>query len=297
MSWSYSRALVAEYSVACCSDTGQSAPSNGSPMPHLFCAPDKMTAFSRLSRFGMTFEPLTESRGEALLMWYREGFRAKTSVQQERVGASRPAAADCGKKWHESSARFCLDSYSWKTHRCLWVEELPWSSVILPRWGMTRNGLVLQHPTSERPISATVSGLWPTPSATDGQRGGVMTDNMTGQSLTQMVNTPKYWPTPCATDHKGAGKSGALRDRLDYAVERGATKSNIYATPQARDFRTGQTSRWEDPDRSRNLNDQIGGQLNPTWVEWLMGFPLGWTDLKPLETAKCQEWQQQHGEF
>ena len=22
-----------------------------------------------------------------------------------------------------------------------------------------------------------------------------------------------------------------------------------------------------------------GGQLNPTWVEWLMGFPIGWTDL------------------
>jgi hypothetical protein len=26
------------------------------------------------------------------------------------------------------------------------------------------------------------------------------------------------------------------------------------------------------------------GQLNPTWVEWLMGFPLGWTDLEGLET-------------
>ncbi|MFP7276070.1 hypothetical protein SFC17_14190 [Bacillus paralicheniformis] len=23
-----------------------------------------------------------------------------------------------------------------------------------------------------------------------------------------------------------------------------------------------------------------GGQLNPTWVEWLMGFPIGWTELK-----------------
>jgi hypothetical protein len=24
----------------------------------------------------------------------------------------------------------------------------------------------------------------------------------------------------------------------------------------------------------------IGGKMNPTWVEWLMGFPLGWTDLQ-----------------
>jgi hypothetical protein len=28
----------------------------------------------------------------------------------------------------------------------------------------------------------------------------------------------------------------------------------------------------------------IGGRLNPTWVEWLMGFPTGWTDLEDLET-------------
>ena len=27
-----------------------------------------------------------------------------------------------------------------------------------------------------------------------------------------------------------------------------------------------------------------GGQLNPTWVEWLMGFPLGWTDCVVSET-------------
>ena len=29
----------------------------------------------------------------------------------------------------------------------------------------------------------------------------------------------------------------------------------------------------------RNMSQGNGGQLNPTWVEWLMGFPLGWTDL------------------
>ena len=27
-----------------------------------------------------------------------------------------------------------------------------------------------------------------------------------------------------------------------------------------------------------------GGKLNPMWVEWLMGFPLGWTDLEASET-------------
>jgi len=30
-----------------------------------------------------------------------------------------------------------------------------------------------------------------------------------------------------------------------------------------------------------------GGQLNPTWVEWLMGFPIGWTDLNASGTPSC----------
>jgi len=29
---------------------------------------------------------------------------------------------------------------------------------------------------------------------------------------------------------------------------------------------------------------QNRGMLNPTWVEWLMGFPIGWTDLEDSET-------------
>lgn len=41
----------------------------------------------------------------------------------------------------------------------------------------------------------------------------------------------------------------------------------------------------------------IGGPLNPTWCEWFMGFPLGWTELKPLGTHRFAEWLQQHGEF
>jgi hypothetical protein len=45
------------------------------------------------------------------------------------------------------------------------------------------------------------------------------------------------------------------------------------------------------------LSEQIGGSLNPTWVEWLMGWPLGWTDLKPLATGKCQPAPQPRGEF
>lgn len=36
------------------------------------------------------------------------------------------------------------------------------------------------------------------------------------------------------------------------------------------------------------------GQLNPEWVEWFMGWPIGWTELKPLAMDKFREWQRQH---
>jgi hypothetical protein len=42
-------------------------------------------------------------------------------------------------------------------------------------------------------------------------------------------------------------------------------------------------------------NDPI--YLNPLFAESVMMWPLGWTDLKPLEMDKFQEWQQQHGTF
>ena len=48
------------------------------------------------------------------------------------------------------------------------------------------------------------------------------------------------------------------------------------------------------------MNDEdkktmTGGQLNPTWVEWLMAWPLGWTALEPLAMDKYQQWQRSHG--
>jgi len=67
------------------------------------------------------------------------------------------------------------------------------------------------------------------------------------------------------------------------------------ATPTARDWKSGKASDATMERNSRPLSEQIGGSLNPTWVEWLMGWPLGWTDLKPLATDKSPCVQPQHG--
>ena len=307
MSWLFSRALVAEYLADICSDGEPSAPSSGNPIQQAYLSHGKTTDFSRISRFGMTFKPLTDAHGEALLTSYLAASLARTSVQPVLAWVLRGVEVDSGAKWPASSAKFDLASSSWKTAHCLWEEDLPLSSVILPRWGMTRSGFVFQHPTSERPISETASGLWPTPTVPNGGRSMtpemVMNGGYTPSGQKRQIgleNAVRYWPTPKAndaekrgnfdvtnprnglpaadkrwptptkSDHKGSGPTmirsdGKLRgDRLDYATERA-------------------------PDGT-----STGGQLNPTWVEWLMGWPLGWTDLKPLGMDKFREWQLQH---
>lgn len=37
-----------------------------------------------------------------------------------------------------------------------------------------------------------------------------------------------------------------------------------------------------------------GGTLSPDWTEWLMGWPLGWTDFAPLEMDRFQQWLHAH---
>jgi hypothetical protein len=46
---------------------------------------------------------------------------------------------------------------------------------------------------------------------------------------------------------------------------------------------------------SKPLNAAVGGKLNPTWVEWLMGFPLGWTDLDPSEMPSSRRSRKSSG--
>jgi hypothetical protein len=238
MSWHFSRALVEEYSQATCSVGKQSALLSLQPTPQAYLCKDRMTAFSRLSRFGMTFAPLTDGLGGELLTWYLGGFHVRTSARQGVAQELKGSAQDYGLKWPELSERYDPESSSWKTVHSLFQEDLHWSSVILPKWGMIVSGALFQHPTAARPISGTASGLWPTPQASDNRDRGNMS-------------------TPAIKRRIEKGKQVML---------------------------------------SMSVSEQ-NGRLNPVWVEWLMGWPLGWTDLKPLEMVRFQEWQQQHSGF
>ena len=97
----------------------------------------------------------------------------------------------------------------------------------------------------------------------------------------------KMWPTPRANEYKDVLQSvppSRQKDPGKCNLTQAVAMEQMLATPCARDYRTGQRKRYENPARANNLNDQIGGQLNPAWVEWLMGFPIGWTDLNASGT-------------
>ena len=128
MSWLISKALmnshslqeqVEEYLGDISLDGEQSVQSSGSSTPQAYCAPDKMTGFSRLSRFGMTYKPLTANLGEELLMSYLAAFHAPTFPQQEKEQESMEKPLECGEKWRGSFTKFDQDTFSWKTHQCL----------------------------------------------------------------------------------------------------------------------------------------------------------------------------------
>jgi len=115
------------------------------------------------------------------------------------------------------------------------------------------------------------------------------------------VNDGGAWPTPTATERPNdvtatpseatlkLYKEGKI-NRIRKTRAPTLTTAVKLATPQSRDYRVGETSRWENPNRSNNLNDQIGGSLNPDWVEWIMGIPIGWSSTEPLNKEQYIQW-------
>jgi len=129
---------------------------------------------------------------------------------------------------------------------------------------------------------------WPTPSATDGKRGGKMTENMTGQSLAQMVNT---YPTPT---NSMVTEGDFVQARL-HSTMRGKYSEAKFPTPTCDDadnstLPVSQRDRDNLPGYCLRNGEQPGGQLNPDWLEWLMMWPIGWTSLEPLIELIWLDW-------
>jgi hypothetical protein len=224
------------------------------------------------------FLPNAEGYGTAQMYYQKQigtltlsaaGSPAKTSVTQDAAKDSKANEADCFSKpfaWFDNSdPNTCF----WRTwQRCLlegWTEfSGNWG-----RSGMTQNGIAYRLPPLVPRISGTgcsSSPELPTPKSSDAERGG------RGEllALVRGKKTRQKWPTPSSRDWKdspgmsktGINPDGTTRERNDQLARR------VYSEDQT---------------------PANGGQLNPTWVEWLMGFPLGWTDLEDWATQSCHK--------
>ena len=173
-------------------------------------------------------------------------------------------------------SKMFLDTSVWASTKCY----LTWKAKVTPS-----NHLLFQLAPSMPRTDETGSGLWPTATTQDnpqvrGQGKTIGTNRGTTLGgAVRMWSTPtaaiaqgttrpptkgggsrdlrqdvKMWPTPRASKWKGTGPLGSKSH--NHRLEKGY----LDATVQER--------------------NQVSGSLNPQWVEWLMGYPEGWTDLK-----------------
>ena len=163
MSWLFSQALVEEYSEAICLDGERFVQSSGNPTQLAYLSPDKMTEFSRLSRFGMTFKPLTANHGEELLTLFRAAFPVQTLALQGEAQGLTESSPQCGITWRGWLAKLDQDSYLWKTAQCSFIEDSDESLQTFPVSGMTRDGLLWEQSMSAHRIKGIERGLWRTP--------------------------------------------------------------------------------------------------------------------------------------
>ena len=165
---------------------------------------------------------------------------------------------------------------SWKTSQQSFLTDSEPFSETWPRWGMTQDGCAYAHPMSERRITETDGLHWPTVGVRGFTNDGdLMALGKKCDSLEEMngmayraakKKKAQYWPTPTRRDYKGPNSPKGL-------------------------------TRKDGRSRMDQLPNAAGGQLNPTWVEWLMGFPIGFTNSKDSVMPKSRSRQQLHGNY
>ena len=142
---------------------------------------------------------------------------------------------------------------------------------------------LLELGTEDRECSSSESQMWPTPTrmgyAKERMRS---TQQKTGSRRSlDLPSAVRPWPTPRANEYKDTLKSVPPSRKKDPGkcnlTQRVAMK--LFTTPCAADAQGTHGG-----NNCRSLRTDVAGQLNPMWVEWLMGFPPGWTDLNASET-------------
>jgi len=250
-----------------------------------------------------TSQPSNQNRVQLTL--FAVDFPAKTSASQASKQALRKAQGRvCFLNSCESFAWWDRSTSCWRTSQRSLLTDWTLYSERWPKQGLMLNGHVFRRQMWAPAIEGTGGGALPTPVAQTGQGGAKGVDG--GSGARQMLATagfprsagaPTLLPTPVAKDDgkspeahlamKARMKGGPRNTITSLAVlaRNGMEQPTALLTPTATDWK-GRTN-WQAAGRNgpQRLPDLIptgaATYLNPSFVEEMMGFPVGWTVLKP----------------
>ena len=121
-------------------------------------------------------------------------------------------------------------------------------------------------------------GLWATATAGDAKGRAYQYDGKDKERRTRtltLVGQVRLWPTPnmpnggrTLTDADILAKGNTAKGKRQVGLE---NMAKLFPTPDAHCWKGG---------AANQRKSQLNGSLNPEWVEWLMGYPAGWTALE-----------------
>ena len=228
----------------------------------------------------------------------------------------------------ESFAKFDHASYSWKTSQASLMGELTPFLGIWPQSGSMLNGVCSKRQKLVQDITETVSfslDIVPTPTTDCAQnrsgkysQGGTSLAlhvmNFPTPTLAESKNSPyqtsngkryptllghvQMFPTPTAQEAQKAWKFA--KGQMGQSLSAMSNRGELFNTPTTRDGANSTLppshANWDSltGDMIRLGEARPGGVLNPEWVEWLMGWPIGWTDLERVVMELSHFKQQSH---
>lgn len=282
--------------------------SSGNPTPAKSCGNEPPKDGSPVCGCGkgMSGCSIHPNTPEAWTASMRASLARILALPENRRGLDLRQEAVYTAKSSESLGSFNHDTCSWKMFPRLSKKGLKQSLPTLPRSGMTRNGYVYELPTVGRTTKGTGGGYsLPTPTSSNGRSEGKINqmrklveigwtteseaEAMMGGSLRPARMA--YWPTPNATPLSNdlnltcSGDGRTKPNKLGWAVA-------IWTTP-CTDDTSHRKAKYAQGGSA--LSTQAGGKLNPTWVEWLMAFPLWFTVSRHWVMPKSRSKRQSHG--
>lgn len=224
----------------------------------------------------------------------------------------------CGESVQDCFATFTPDGRCLKTYRGYSQVNLDGSfdefSGRWPRHGMMLSGQLMELPILGRRTKGIGFSLWPTPTVPNGGRqpkGGMSMTGMTPDGIKRQVDLQyavRHWPTPnVCGNYNRKGASSHSGDGLATAVKNWPTPKGSCAHGAGIHGQGGQdlqttvkmwgTHTATGAVRSKEFQrysmtpvefaQGSGGQLNADWVECLMNFSIGWTD---IDCETPQDW-------